>query len=78
MMTTKPAMDKRLRELEKVKQDMLTILCLDEHGQERMLSIDEFERVQGEFIRVTSGHSLRDLDRLLELILPAGAVEGVT
>ena len=54
------------------------MLCLDEHGQERMLSIDEFERVQGEFIRVTSGHSLRDLDRLLELILPAGAVEGVT
>lgn len=70
---TRHSIETRLSALEAVKEDLLTLLCTDEKEQERLLTVDEYERLQHSaitFEKVLSGCNLTDLDRLLAILIP--------
>ncbi len=57
----------RLELLEASKrQDPLILLCVDSEGNQKKMSVSEMLQSDNfGFVRVTSGSSLKDLDRLL-------------
>ena len=67
---------KRVEELERRSfSEPLIVRFIDRDGKERSGSVDDLEKYGADFVRVVSGTSLSDVDRVLDFIAPDSVIE---
>lgn len=66
---------RRIEELERRSfLEPLIVRFIDRDGKERTGNVDDLEKCGVDFVRVVSGTSLEDVDRVLNFIAPNGSV----
>lgn len=67
---------RRIEELERRSfSEPLIVRFIDQDGKERTGNVNDLEKCGVDFVRVVSGTSLSDVDRVLDFIAPDSVIE---